>query len=131
MLCRDGKQLPTWGIGSSAPPEVRDNEATRAAERTCENCVSEYLGTMSVLWVSVPDEAGPKSARALIERNSIALLSNQLAPIDLASQTWTGRFSEQQEIRNSGLWNLKHVADSYDPSFLDILELFVKQMALS
>jgi hypothetical protein len=83
---------------------------------------------MSVLWVHVPDESGPDSARAFIERNAIALLSNQLAPIDSASESWLGRFSPRYEIRDSALWNLKHVGEMYDPLFLDKFESYVMRM---
>jgi hypothetical protein len=36
---------------------------------------------MTVLWVKVPDEPGPGSMRAFIERNSIALLSKRFASL--------------------------------------------------
>jgi hypothetical protein len=125
LLARDGISLTTWGVGSSAPPAVRNSETARAAEAACEKRVSEYIGAMSVLWVHVPDEAGPDSARAIIERNAIALLSNQLAPIDSASGSWLGRFSPRHEIRDSALWNLDYVREVYDPLFLDKLESVV------
>jgi hypothetical protein len=38
---------------------------------------------------------------------------------------WLGRHSVRKEIRESGLWNLKHVTEAYDPSFLDALEAHV------
>ncbi len=128
LLTRDGIPLATWGVGSSAPPAVRTSESARAGEAACEKRVSEHIGAMSVLWVHVPDESGPDSARAFIERNAIALLSNQLAPIDSASESWLGRFSPRYEIRDSALWNLKHVGEMYDPLFLDKFESYVMRM---
>jgi hypothetical protein len=125
LLARDGLPLPTWGVRSSAPPAVRNSETARAAEAACEKRVSEYIGSMSVLWVHVPDEAGPHSVRAFIERNAIALLSNQFAPIDNASGSWLGRFSTRHEIRDTALWNLNYVREVCDPLFLDELESFV------
>lgn len=125
LLGRDEIQLATWGVGSSAPPAVRDSEAGRAAEAAWEKRVSEYIGGMSVFWVDVPDEPSPQSDRSLIERNAIALLSNKFAPIDKPSGGWLGRFSPRQEIRDSALWNLNYVADECDPSFLEKLELYV------
>jgi hypothetical protein len=125
LLVRDGAQSATWGVGSSAPPAVRDGEAGRAAEAACERRVSEYISRMSVFWVNVPDEPSPKSDRSHIERNAIALLSNKLAPIDKASNGWLGRFSPRQEIRDSALWNLNYVSDEWDVSFLKKLELYV------
>lgn len=44
--------------------------------------VSEHIGSMSVLWVDVPDEPGPGSMRSFIARNAIALLSNDCCPIE-------------------------------------------------
>lgn len=125
LLARDGTPLPTWGVGSSAPAAVRDRATTRAAEAACEKRVSEYIGAMSVLWIDVPDEPGPQSDRAFIERNAIALLSNHLCPIDGASPSWLGRFSPRREIRDSALWNLDYVAGACDVTFLDKLESFV------
>jgi len=127
LLARDDSPLPTWGIGSAAPAAVRDCPATRAAEAACEKRVSDYIGAMSVLWVDVPDEPGPQSDRAFIERNAIALLSNPFAPSDCASANWLGRFSPRREIRDSALWNLNYVADACDTAFLEKFELFVRQ----
>ena len=125
LLARDGIQLKTWGVGSSPPPAVRNDETARAAENALEKRVSEHIGAMPVLWVNVPDEPGRNSKRAFIERNAIALISNQLDPIDKASENWLGRFSPRGEIRTGGLWNLNHVGEDYDASFLDILESYV------
>lgn len=41
-----------------------------------ERRVSDYLRQLPFLWVDVPDEPGPESDRAYLERNAIALLSN-------------------------------------------------------
>jgi hypothetical protein len=101
---------------------VRDVEADH------ERRVSEYLGRMRVFWLAVPDAPGPASARAYIERNAIALLSNQLGPIDPPSMVWLGLHSDHAEIRGSGLWNLKHVREKYDPAFLDSVAEFIAEM---
>lgn len=119
MLARDGAELPTWGIGSSALKPVRVGEASH------EQRVSAYIGAMSVLWVEVPDEPGPASARAHVERNAIALLSNGFNPADRPSGDWLGLRSPHEEIRRSGLWNLNHVERRHDSGFLDVLESFV------
>lgn len=92
------------------------------AEATWEKKVSDRIGAMTILWVDVPDEPSATSMRAFIERNAIALLSNQRSPIAPASETWLGRHSIREEIRTSLLWNLKHVNEVYDPAFLDVLE---------
>jgi hypothetical protein len=125
LLARDGISVPTWGVGSSAPAALANSEAARIAEAACEKRVSEYIGAMPLFWVAVPDEPGPESERLFIERNAIALLSNRFAPVDGASTAWLGRFSPRPEIRNSALWNLKHVAEVCDPAFLDNLDSFV------
>jgi hypothetical protein len=66
LLARDGIQLPTWGVGSTAPAAVREDEAIRTAEADCEQRVSKHLGAMTVLFVAIPDEPGPRSARVFI-----------------------------------------------------------------
>jgi len=116
LLAAEGGHLSTWGAGVSAPRGVREAEATH------EQRVSAHLGAMPVMWVDVPDAAGPQSNRAVIERNAIALLSNHLAPIDPPSPGWLGRKSPRQEIVRSGLWNLNHLNEQYDRRFLDVLE---------
>ena len=114
-------EMPTWGQGSSAPRVIRDSETAH------ERRVSAHLGSMSVLWVEIPDEASPQSSRAYIERNAIGLLSNNMRPFDPPSKTWLGLHSPRPEIRNSGLWNLNYVHEQYDPAFLDALAAFVSQ----
>lgn len=42
--------------------------------------------------------------------------------IDPRSAKWLGRHSPVDEIRESGLWNIDHVDEEYDPDFLDFLE---------
>ncbi|SEA16942.1 hypothetical protein [Variovorax sp. YR216] len=125
LLARDGLSLPSWGVGSALPPQVRGNPVALAAEAELERRVSAHIGEMTVLWVAVPDEPGPLSMRAYIERNTIALLSNKLAPLDVSSSGWLGRFSPRAEIRHSALWNLRHVQDECDLQFLPTLESLV------
>ncbi len=106
----------TWGKGSSANRELRQ------AEILLEKAVSNYIGEMPFLWLSVPDIPGPECKRAYIERNSIALLSNSYKPFDTPSKLWLGSSSDHKSIRRSGLWNVNHVGEKYEPNFLDILE---------
>jgi len=125
LLARDEQESgarPSWGVGSSASKSVREIEAAH------ERRVSVHLGQMSVRWVEVPDEPGPASRRAHIERNAIALLSNELEPPDPPSEKWLGLHSRRDVIRRSGLWNLNFVSDRYDPAFLDVLEESVAVM---
>ena len=113
--------IPTWSVGQSASREIRASEAEH------ERRVSSYIGAMSVFWVGVPDEAGRDSLRSYIERNAIALLSNQLLPVDPPSPSWLGLHSVKRDIRESGLWNLNYVSDVYEPAFLEVLNRFVDQ----
>ena len=104
--------FPSWGKGASASRQIR------AGEAPLEKMVSEHIGKMSVLWISVEDEAGPASDRAYLERNAIALLTGADSP----SKNWLGSHSVREEIRESGLWNLDHVGGHCDPGLFDALE---------
>ena len=117
--------LEHWGRGSSAPREVM------LAERPHETLVSEYLGAMTILYLPVPDDPGSQSARGVIERNSIALLSACRHPSpDPQSPTWLGQFSSRDPIRQSGLWNNRHVDEDYDPDFLHLFDDLIQRMGL-
>jgi hypothetical protein len=122
LLRRDGEHIPTWGVGSSAPPSLRVSEELQLAERRHENRVSNYIGSLRVLWVDVPDTPGPNSERSYIERNAIALLSNRRDRGVVESGDWLGQHSPREEIRSSQLWNLNYVGDNYDSKFLTVLE---------
>ena len=107
-------EYPYWGEGSSAD---RDR---RLDEHEHEQRVSEYIRDLPFLWVDVNDEPGPDSDRAYIERNAIALVSNfEKDALDRRDDDWLGNESPRHEIRGSGLWNINHVAEDYDPAFLD------------
>jgi hypothetical protein len=99
----------------------------RIGEAPHEHAVSTFISAMTVLYVEVPDPPGPDSARASIEQNAIALLSNRRRPIDPPSAAWLARHSPRVEIVQSGLWNLNHVDRRYDPAFLGVLEQHVER----
>ena len=81
---------------------------------------------MPFLWMSVDDEPGPNSCRGFIERNAIALLSSYGRPaIHGPSREWLGQYSDRERVRMSGLWNNNHVDETYDPSFLDLMEYWI------
>ena len=111
--------VSSWGKGSSAARE------TRQAERPHEARVSDHLGKMTLLFVSVPDAPGSQSARGFIECNAIALLS---ACHDKPSAGWLGHCSSRVPVRQSGLWNSNHVGETPDPDFLPQFAAFVRQM---
>ncbi|WP_435075512.1 hypothetical protein [Halorubrum sp. HHNYT27] len=109
-------EYPQWGEGSSAKREQRLDELEM------ERRVSDYLRSLPFLWLKVDDEPSADSQRAYIERNTIALLSNyQQDAVDARSNDWLGNHSRSVKIRESGLWNVNHVGEEYDPMFLDIL----------
>ena len=117
-----------WSRGSQAAATVR------WAEHPLEKSVSAQIRSMPFLVLAVDDSAGPKSNRARIEANSIALLSNYGKSenrIDPPSERWLGRHSPLPEIRESGLWNVRHVDASYDPGFLDVLESYIASTRLT
>lgn len=108
--------FPTWGQGSSAP------SAVLAGELALEQVVSKVVGAMPFLCLAVDDEPGRESARGFIERNAIALLSNQgKAMLDPPSAEWLGHACNRDKVRSSGLWNSNHVDDVCDPRFLDLM----------
>jgi hypothetical protein len=113
--------FPTWGKGQSASSEIR------AGEEEVETEVSDVIGAMRVLWLEVADVASPDSDRAYLERNLIALLAGTHGPIDLPSDAWLGHWSSRHAIRSSGLWNVNHVREDYDPNALNVLEEYVER----
>lgn len=50
--------------------------------------------------------------RDFLEKNLIAFLSQ--AGLSAPSETWLGRFSPYPEIRESGLWNIRHVEEALE-----------------
>lgn len=117
-------QCETWGIkGDAKRAAVAAGVSVdhlKEAERSVERAVSKSLGAMSVLWVEVPDEPGPESVRGVIERNSIALLSNHHGQaLDPASDAWLGLRSNRSPVHTSGLWNQNHITETYDPRYFD------------
>jgi len=117
------KGRSTWGRGSHAPASVRDGESD------LENAVSTVIRRMPFVWLPVPDEPGPASVRGVIEAGAISLLSNfERTPIDPPSGAWLGRSSDREKIRDSGLWNIRHVADEPSAGFIEAFTLAIEQM---
>lgn len=120
LLARDGLSSDTWGIGSSAAPEVT------LAELEHERLVSQTLGEFGLLWLEVDDEPSKHSLRTFVERNAIALLSAVQEGADPASETWLGRWAQAPAIWQSALWNVRHVDDCVDPEFLGVFERLMR-----
>jgi hypothetical protein len=97
-------------------------------EEILELQVSEIIGEMEFLSLSVPGESNKNNMRAYIETNSIALLSNRKkeGKIDLPSENWLGNYSGHNHILESGLWNSDDTEKNYDSNFLDKLEELIK-----
>jgi hypothetical protein len=120
LINKNGLNFPTWGIGNNA------DKAVRSGEVDLERQVSEVIGNMRFLWLSIEDEPGPESRRRYVEKNLISLLSNyNKPPLDPPSTTWLGHFCNRERVRKSGLWNQNHVEETYNPTFLDDLDHLV------
>lgn len=112
-----GYGFPTWDVGHSASGDVRKGELALEQDVSCT------IGNMPFVWLAIDDEAGPESLRGYIERNAIALLSNcQKLALDAPSENWLGHRCDRELVRQSGLWNQKHVNERYEPAFLDRLD---------
>ena len=129
-----GKTEPrSWGRGADATAAAAEQKvdagAITQAEAGLEAAVSLYVGQMPFVFLDVPDEPGPGSLRAFIEKNSIALLSNYArTPVDSPSAAWLGRRCGREKVPQSGLWNLQHVDEAYDPSFMDTMKSLIAEM---
>jgi hypothetical protein len=87
--------------------------------------VTEYIGSMSLIWVEIPD----RTDRLEFERQCIRLLSNYSrshAPVDPPSDDWLGRHALSSAIQISGLWNVHNVKSRHRPGFLDQFEKYYK-----
>jgi len=111
--------VASWGKGQVAEVNIRRKEEPLERE------VSRHIGTMSILWLAIEDKASPASDRAYLERNLIGLLVGEAGPVDLPSVDWLGRFSPDERIRNSGLWNINFLDYSYSKEFLEVLDEYV------
>jgi len=100
----------------------------KQSEEKLELQVSEIIGEMEFLSLTVPGESSKNNMRAYIETNSIALLSNRnkSVKIDLPSKKWLGNHSKHNHVLESGLWNSDDTEKNYDPKFLDELEILIK-----
>jgi hypothetical protein len=119
-------EYPDWDIDRIKNAD-RARGPIRDEEYPLERRVSTYLREQPFLWVRVDDEPGRDSDRESLERHSIALLSNYNSePYDSRKECWLGKYSPQEKIRKSGLWNNNHVEKDYDPAMLDTFEQYIE-----
>ena len=106
LLARgDVAQCRSWGVkGDAEKASVAlriGRDTLAAAEAPVEMAVTNYLGVMPFLWLDIDDEPGPASLRGVIERNTVALLSNhERAAVDPPSPGWLGHFSDRSGTRH-------------------------------
>ncbi len=128
LLARDGYPEDVRRAWASPRADGR----IRDIEHRLERAVSEHIRRMPFLWLAVPDAPGREGDRGYLEANAIGLLSNYgREPIDPPSAGWLGRWAESPKVRESGLWNVNHAEQGYDPAFLDVLERYVSGLAAS
>lgn len=116
----NSEKIDTWGMGQSAPKKVRETEVE------LERRVSRLIGSMRVLWVSIPDPPSATSDRAFIERNAIGALSRQNILTRKILPHWLGNFSPEFRIALSGLWNLNHLFVQPHAEFVSVLRHYVE-----
>jgi hypothetical protein len=114
--------IDSWGTSAG-------DKSAILAERELEQAVSKYLTELYVLLIAVPGEPKKNNDRAYLEQNLIALLSNACKPLDPPSCEWLGLNSAKPEIRKSGLWNVNHVEQHFDPQYLEVLDYYVSVTA--
>jgi hypothetical protein len=123
IINKENLHYNSWGIGSSAATQIRNYE------HPLEIKVSDKILSMPFLWLKADDTPDPQSIRKFIERNSIALLSNyQKTVIDPPSLNWLGNYCNNGSVSKSGLWNVDHTDEVYDPSFITLLDSLVDKM---
>jgi len=119
--------IPSWGLKGDISKAADQLGVERAElkehELQLEVEVSDYIGNLPFLWLDIDDLSGPESHRGLLERNSIALLSQCREPQskEHGFEEWLGLYSDRPKVRASLLWNNNHVDENYDPRFLDVL----------
>lgn len=119
IICKENLVCSTWGIGQNASIE------TKISEEILEKKVSEVIGNMNILWISINDIPGKESDRSFIEKNSIGLLSTFKRKIDTASKNWLGNYNPNFYVKESSLWNVDYIKNDYDPRFLEILDTYI------
>jgi hypothetical protein len=119
------EDYPHWGEQTR---DLDDVEAVRQHEHSIEQQVSGYLRNLPFLVVDVPGPSHSTNDRSYIERNTIALVSQQRRQHDITLSGWLGEHSPRHEIRRTGLWNLQHVNEWPQYTALDTLDDYIESM---
>jgi hypothetical protein len=127
LINRD--RLPASSLEAWVSPHPRPEWS--AAETDIEHRVSDHIGRMPFLWLAAPTGTDGANQRGYIERNSIGLLSNPPGLQDPPSPTWLGHHAASLKVRGSGLWNVNHVEEDYDPEFLTLMRGLVERIVVS
>ena len=121
----DVPKVLSWG------KNLPKHQVDQQLEYKIEQAVSKHIRSMHFLWMNVDDPPGKESKRKFIERNAVALLSNAgKDPIDLPSEKWLGKWADHELIQESGLWNVHHGDETYEPEFLVVMEKYVERTGL-
>lgn len=117
---------PDWGLPTR---KLDDTRAVREIEHPLEKRVSDYIRDLPFLWVDIPGEPGSRCDRAKIERNLIALVSQiRRQSAGGVDADWLGYYSPRPEINQTGLWNIEHVNELYNPAIVDSFEEYIGEM---
>ena len=124
LINRHALDYPKWGSSSQLSME------TKHSELPLERSVSEVLGRMQCVWLSVSDPPGPGGMRQYLMENAIALLSNSgKHRLNPPTKNWLGYSCSAQAVRTSGLWNHEFTSDRYDPNFINTFKRLVRDRA--
>ncbi|WP_312622172.1 hypothetical protein [Haloarcula sp. 1CSR25-25] len=116
-------EYPHWGEPNPDAPTTE----VREQEHELEQKVTEYIEALPFLYVNVSGEPGPESDRATIEASTIAMVSHYRRTANPADLDWLGYHSPKPEIYRSGLWNIQHISELFDPSVISLLDEYVDE----
>jgi len=125
LINRDQLHFPHW-----ADRAYKNDKEVLEHETPLELMVSEYIRKCEFTVLEVPGESHANNDRSFIEANAIALLSNYGRDEKGAfvSSNWLGKYSGDDRLVQSGLWNKVGVFRDVHPEFLDRFEAFVNAM---
>jgi hypothetical protein len=125
LINRDQLHYPHW-----ADRDYQNDMGVLNHETQLELEVSAYIRRCEFTVLEVPGESHANNDRSFIEANAIALLSNYCRDEKgtFISSNWLGKYSGDDRLVQSGLWNRDKVFGQVHPEFLDRFEAFVNAM---